>query len=186
METGVKLQVGKWYRRRDGEVVGPVKECNFHRTGKYPFVAGGSTYTADGRYYYNNNATIFDLVEEVPAPTAQPEPPAAKPVLQPIATAPKDGTDILVWYDHDADPSVDPDYPDSMTAYALCVEFGEFLAGKGFTIAKWHQGSIELPEESGSVFSMPPYWFSRGDYACYDRACHPVYWMALPEAPGCE
>lgn len=99
METGVKLQVGKWYRRRDGEVVGPVKECNFHRTGKYPFVAGGSTYTADGRYYYNNNATIFDLVEEVPAPTAQPEPPAAKPAWQPISTAPRDGTLFLAWDD---------------------------------------------------------------------------------------
>lgn len=98
-------------------------------------------------------------------------------------TAPKDGTDILVWYDHEADPQIDPDYPDSLTAYGLYVEFGEFLAGKGFTIAKWRHGGIEPADEIGSRFSMPAYWFSRGDYACYDRVCNPVYWAPIPETP---
>ena len=41
---------------------------------------------------------------------------------QPIETAPRDGTDILVWYDHDADPYQDPASPEKLTAYAAWLK----------------------------------------------------------------
>lgn len=55
---------------------------------------------------------------------------------QPIETAPKD-IDILVWFDHEADPYQDPSDQNRLTDYAALAENGDFLGGSGVAVAKW-------------------------------------------------
>lgn len=65
----MKLEVGKRYRRRSGEVSGPVAISD-NRTSNYPITT--HPYKADGYYYrddggWNGNAQMAsDLMEEVP------------------------------------------------------------------------------------------------------------------------
>lgn len=102
---------------------------------------------------------------------------------QPIETAPKDGVDVLVWFDHDADTYQDPHKPDSLTAYAAWAESGDFLDGKGVAVAKWHGRQWEATDEYGSGYFLPEAWFSRGDTCSYEAACNPTHWMPLPAPP---
>lgn len=99
----------------------------------------------------------------------------------PIATAPKD-LDILVWYDHDADPYLDPDGSNNLTPYAAWAEGGEYLAGKGVCIAKYLGSFWESTDEYGSGYYLPAAWFAleNGDY---ERVVNPTHWMLLPEPP---
>jgi hypothetical protein len=62
MTTELKLEVGKRYRRRDGEVVTISWRCGSE---DYPFVANTDySYDEDGRYL-SGDEHAFDLVEEV-------------------------------------------------------------------------------------------------------------------------
>ena len=100
---------------------------------------------------------------------------------QPIETAPKD-QDILVWFDHEADPYQDHNNPEKLTDYAAWAECGEVLHGRGLCIAKWFQQQWEACDEYGGGFWMPPCWFAyyRNDY---EVACNPTHWMPLPAPP---
>jgi len=102
---------------------------------------------------------------------------------QPIETAPKD-RDILVWYDHDADPYQDPQNPDHLTDYAANAEGAEFLEGSGVTVAKWQPKQWEAQDEYGGGFWLPAGWFSRGDFQHYEVVCNAVAWMPLPAPPN--
>lgn len=95
----------------------------------------------------------------------------------PIETAPKD-RDVLVWFDHKADPYQDPHNPDRLTNYAAWAEGGDFLEGKGWAIAQWHPQYFEAEDEYGNGYWMPEAWFARedGDYA---RVCNPLFWQPL-------
>lgn len=69
----LQIEEGKWYRRRDGEVVGPA----WHRgePSLYPWcldklVSGLTIYLDNGRYSSVKECEM-DLVEEVPAPLPQ-------------------------------------------------------------------------------------------------------------------
>lgn len=70
----LQIEEGKWYRRRDGEVVGPAWR---RATGRlYPWCLGkhemGDTiYADDGRFALDGRCAKLDLVEEVPAPLPQ-------------------------------------------------------------------------------------------------------------------
>lgn len=71
--SGLQIEEGKWYRRRDGEVVGPA----WHRgePSLYPWcldklVSGLTIYLDNGRYSSVKECEM-DLVEEVPAPLPQ-------------------------------------------------------------------------------------------------------------------
>jgi hypothetical protein len=102
----------------------------------------------------------------------------------PIATAPKDRP-VLIYYDHDADPYQDPADPKRLTDYACHAEGGDFLDGKGITIAHWCEGWHEDDGwESANPYWMPAVWFAwfNGDNA--DHVCNPLFWMPLPEAPA--
>jgi len=101
---------------------------------------------------------------------------------QPIDGAPKDGQEILVWYDHEADPYHDPADPTRLTDYAVWSEAGDFLDGKGVCIACWFGSQWEAEDEYGSGYWLPPAWFSRenGDY---ERVVNPTHWMPLPAPP---
>lgn len=72
--SGLQIEEGKWYRRRDGRVVGPAWR---RATGRlYPWCLGkhemGDTiYADDGRFALDGRCAKLDLVEEVPAPLPQ-------------------------------------------------------------------------------------------------------------------
>ena len=100
---------------------------------------------------------------------------------QSIETAPKD-THILVYYDHKADPYLDPTNSNRLTDYAAHAEGGDFLEGTGVTVAKWCDGWHETEDEYGNGYWMPAWWFAffPDDY---DWVCNPTHWMPLPAPP---
>lgn len=99
----------------------------------------------------------------------------------PMNTAPK-GEDVLVWYEHAADPYQDPHNPGKLTSYAAWAENGDFLDGGGITIAKWHPPHFESEDDYGNGYWLPEAWFAleNGDY---ERVCNPTHWQPLPAPP---
>jgi hypothetical protein len=60
----MQIQAGKYYRRRDGEVIGPAK----HRGDKgssYQWNVSGNYYTDDGRYQACGPDSPYDLIAEI-------------------------------------------------------------------------------------------------------------------------
>jgi hypothetical protein len=100
--------------------------------------------------------------------------------MRSMESAPRDGTEILVYFDHDADP-YQADEDGKLTSYAAWAEGGDFLDGKGFAIAKWCEAHWESQDEYGSGYWLPAYWFSRGDDRGYESVVHPVRWCPLPD-----
>lgn len=66
------LEVGKNYRDRAGAETGPLIDSE---QSTYPFWSGvlGRSFTQEGRYIDTLMSSDYDLVEEVPAETVQPE-----------------------------------------------------------------------------------------------------------------
>lgn len=65
----LQIEAGKWYERRDGEIVGPVIP-RLSDSGQYPFDICGRSYANDGKFFYkDDDLDAFDLIREVPAPT---------------------------------------------------------------------------------------------------------------------
>ena len=102
---------------------------------------------------------------------------------QPIETAPKDGTPVLVWYDHSADPYYEPNDPHKLTNYATWAEGGEFLDGSGVTVAKWCEQFWEVIDDYGDGYWLPAAWFTPGNNQSYECVCNPTGWMPLPAPP---
>lgn len=100
---------------------------------------------------------------------------------QPIETAPKD-SDILVWFDHDADPYCD-ETSGKLTDYAAWAEGGDFMDGMGICIAKWYEDHWESVDEYGGGYWLPAWWFALENND-YERVVNPTHWMPLPPAPG--
>lgn len=101
---------------------------------------------------------------------------------QPIETAPRDGTHILVYYDHDADPYHDPEEQYHLTKYATWAESGSFMDRKGYCIAAWQPAFWESTDEYGSGYHLPAWWFA---HQCddYEYVVNPTHWMPLPSPP---
>jgi hypothetical protein len=59
----VKIEQGKYYRRRDGELIGPAKPRNEPHT-SYPWNVGGCFYTGDGLFQVSGPDQVYDLVAE--------------------------------------------------------------------------------------------------------------------------
>ena len=73
--SALQIEEGKFYKRRDGNVVGPVerrKDCAIGELFMWemPRSAGGTTCTDRGFFLLSETETNFDLIEEVPNPNA--------------------------------------------------------------------------------------------------------------------
>jgi hypothetical protein len=65
----MQIEKGKWYRRRDGEIVGPAR---FMDDTSYPWSVGPNIYTDKGCYFFHKEIYELDLVEEVEGPVSCP------------------------------------------------------------------------------------------------------------------
>jgi len=100
---------------------------------------------------------------------------------QPIETAPKE-QDVLVWYDHDADPYVEDKATGRLTDYAAWAESSGCMNGNGICIAKWFDPEFETEDEYGNGYWLPGMWFCK-ENDDYPRVCNARFWMPLPEPP---
>lgn len=99
-----------------------------------------------------------------------------------IETAPKDRP-ILVKYDHNADPYIDPNDRNKLTDYASIAEGGDFLTGSGFAVVVWANG---YHDDNGYEDPYGPYWVPGGWFLCIngepsDYICNPVGWYEIKE-----
>jgi hypothetical protein len=69
MVLPMNIEVGCYYLRLDGNVVGPVKPINptFSDRDIFPFVCGGNAYKPNGKYLLgvDENPHPYDLVKKV-------------------------------------------------------------------------------------------------------------------------
>jgi hypothetical protein len=61
----MKIERGKFYKRRDGEISGPMQE---NQNPDFPYSFDGDSYTEEGRYLLGKE-NQWDLIEEVPDPS---------------------------------------------------------------------------------------------------------------------
>ena len=101
---------------------------------------------------------------------------------QPIETAPKDGSLILVWYDHEADTYTDPHNHNCLTDYAAWADTGDFMDGQGFCFAQWWDRHWESTSEYGEGYWLPAWWFA-AEMDGFEPAVNPTHWVPLPEPP---
>ena len=97
-----------------------------------------------------------------------------------IKTAPKDGTTILAWCVHAADPyHVDEK---SLTAYGAHCE-GLSHVEDGAHVVQWGGGSWESTDGYGSGYLIPDWWFRFGSE--WEETANPIAWMpiCLPTRP---
>jgi len=104
---------------------------------------------------------------------------------RPIDTAPKDGCDLLVWYDHDADPYQAPTDPKRLTAYAAWADGGDYIGGKGICVARWFPQHWESTGDYGEGYWLPAAWFAK-ENSDYERVVNALYWRPLPSTPTTE
>lgn len=97
---------------------------------------------------------------------------------QPISTAPRDGTPILGWCNHAADP-YRADDGKSLTIYGGHAE-GLSHATDGPHVLVWG-GAYDDSTWEAPGCSMPDWWFVRSsDFEC---AANPTHWTPIPGAP---
>jgi hypothetical protein len=92
---------------------------------------------------------------------------------QPIETAPQDGTLILAWCVHDADPYISYD-GETLTAYGANAE-GMSHVDDGPNVVLW---SGDFTYEEGTI---PAWWTA--SYGNGEVAANPTHWMPIPERP---
>lgn len=104
---------------------------------------------------------------------------------QDISTAKKDeNVPILIYFDHAADPYDDPARGGRLTDYAAIAEGGDYLSGKGISIAVWRDGyHANDGWEAANDYWIPGGWFAwlNGDAA--DHVANALFWQPLPEPP---
>lgn len=96
--------------------------------------------------------------------------------LRTIEEAPKDGTVILAWCVHEADPYYD-DETGRLTAYGANAE-GMAHVDDGWNLVHWQEGFFD------SEYYVPSWWFLADGYG--ETAANPVLWVPLPTNPKPE
>ena len=102
---------------------------------------------------------------------------AAQAGWQPIETAPKDGTSVLGFCVHAADPY---HLEDSLTDYGARVE------GLGHVADGIHAICWDDAREESDGHESPSYWIPAGwmHSADNEQMANPTHWMPLPAAPA--
>ena len=90
-----------------------------------------------------------------------------------MKTAPKDGTPILGWCEHDADPYFTNDGT-RLTDYGANAE-GLSHVEDGVNIIEWHE---EIDE---GEYTVPAWWCLADGWG--ETAANPTHWMPIPEGP---
>jgi hypothetical protein len=97
---------------------------------------------------------------------------------QPIETAPRDGTPIVGWCVHAADPYCLGDGK-RLTAYGGHTE-GLSHVEDGPHVVVWGGAFDESTLEHPGAW-MPDWWFQYG--SSFEVTANPTHWMPLPPAP---
>lgn len=101
---------------------------------------------------------------------------------QPIETAPKDGTPILGWCDHEADPYWIEEGK-TLTLYGGHTE-GFSHVENGPNVIEWGGGWDDRTWEDQIGGYMPEWWFLKGSE--FEVTANPVFWMPIPAIPNKE
>lgn len=96
----------------------------------------------------------------------------------PIETAPKDGTAILGWCAHDADPYFE-DNGKRLTPYGCHCE-GLSRVDDGPHVLMWVDDYQDGDWESGYI-TIPGWWFLSSSDS--EITANPTHWMPIPGAP---
>lgn len=169
----LKLEVGKFYRRRDGQVVGPMGASQQGVNELYPFTCSSLSsdrelflsYAPNGRYFARScKDSPIDLIAEVAAPVTQPEVEKATGV----AFAPKVSVDLPDQY---FKPTVSPADPLKEISSLEKQEGGNhYKSLKIQPIEYIHANSIPFAE--GSVIKYVTRWRSKNGIADLKKARH--------------
>lgn len=98
---------------------------------------------------------------------------------QPIATAPTDGTAILAYCQHDADPYIVDNAGRFLTEYGCACEEWAHVEDGVHVVYRVHEEN-EGDWESG-YYTIPGYWAADGSEG--EVAANPTCWMPLPAPP---
>ena len=98
---------------------------------------------------------------------------------QPIETAPKDGTPILAFCDHEADPYMLDEASGICTIYTAHYEGLNYRPGKTICVAVWGGEYSEYEEYGMSQIVIPNWWFDAN--SDFEMPVNPTHWMPIPE-----
>lgn len=170
----LKLEVGKWYRRRDGEVVGPLLDEAPKGwkplTKSHPFGGfskdGFRTYTPDG-FWAANTGTKFDLIAEVPAPVLVPETQPAVDATTLVGTPAREDIARLA----ETTQTVSPTEPLKDISALARQEGGNHYMGLKIKPAEYsHANKLGFIE--GSVVKYVSRWREKGGIGDLKKARH--------------
>jgi hypothetical protein len=99
---------------------------------------------------------------------------------QPIETAPKDGTVILAWCNHEADPYCEDEKTGRLTLYGAHAE-GMGFVSTGPALVKWGGGFDDRSYEDPQGANLPDWWFEANSE--FETAANPTHWVEIPPAP---
>lgn len=101
-----------------------------------------------------------------------------------MESAPRDGTQILAWCDHEAGVEYEEPEPGEPITRSLYEAHGDGLgyATTGFHIVEWGGGFDDSTHENPDGAYLPDWWFVAGSE--FEVAANPVMWWQLPPAPA--